>query len=75
MGVRRKRSGSEFREDNSDGFLDQEQDDDARKAIALEVGKKHITDAEILADLCQWIEKQTGCSKGTRLAQSFAQAS
>ncbi|KAK8244017.1 T-complex protein 11-domain-containing protein [Phyllosticta capitalensis] len=75
MGVRRKRSGSEFREDNSDGFLDQEQDDDARKAIALEVGKKHITDAEILADLCQWIEKQTGGSKGTRLAQSFAQAS
>ena len=55
MGVRRKRSGSEFREDNTDGFLDQEQDDYARKAIALEVGKKHITEAEILADLCQWI--------------------
>ncbi|KAK7613298.1 T-complex protein 11-domain-containing protein [Phyllosticta paracitricarpa] len=74
MGVRRKRSGSEFREDNPDGFWDQEQDDDARKAIALEVGKKNITDAEILADLCQWIERQAGGSKGTRLAQSFAQA-
>ncbi|KAL1623678.1 Protein SOSEKI 1 [Neofusicoccum ribis] len=72
MNVRRKRSGSEFREE---GFCDDEQDTEARKAIALETGKVHVTDAEILSDLCQWIEKSSGGSKGARLAHSFAHAS
>ncbi|KAL0263255.1 Protein SOSEKI 1 [Diplodia seriata] len=73
MNVRRKRSGSEFREE---GFCDEEQEKEARKAIALEADKAHVTDAEILSDLCQWIEMSTGGSnKGTRLAHSFAQAS
>ncbi|KAF4313981.1 T-complex 11 [Botryosphaeria dothidea] len=72
MNVRRKRSGSEFREE---GFCDEEQDTEARKAIALEAGKTEVTDAEILSDLCQWIEMSAGGSKGARLAHSFAQAS
>lgn len=71
MNVRRKRSGSEFREE---GFCDEEQDTEARKAIALEPGKAHITDADILSDLCQWIEKSAGGTKGARLAHSFAHA-
>lgn len=73
MNVRRKRSGSEFREE---GFCDEEQEKEARKAIALEADKAHVTDADILSDLCQWIEMSTGgSSKGTRLAHSFAHAS